>query len=382
MQGLRARAKVIQRGVSGTVADAQIANKTPPSNYGTSAAMNTGLVSGQERQSLVRFDLSAIPAGATINSAIFSAYNVNTVQSDIRLNRVTAPWSESLVTWQSFNGAFAPVQDAIFSNSLNPSSAPIVPPVQSWVSGANPNHGFLLRQPLFGTANTQFKSSEHATVAQRPRLDVCFTVTCAAGFADRNNNSADGCETAINTLTNCGACGTTCATPNAAATCATGTCAISACNAGFGNCDGKASNGGETSLTTATNCGACGTACSLANGASSCANGTCTLLGCSAGFFDCDGNTQNGCEALPLRQRPALPARDGLLERRLPERHLRRADLHRRRAERRRVGRGLRRELRSLRHHAALRQELGLHHRRVRERSLPGGDLLRRRAER
>jgi hypothetical protein len=291
---------VIQRGVSGTVADSQIANKTPPKNYGTSAAMVTGLVAGEERQSLVRFDLSAIPPGATINSAIFSAYNTNTAQSDIRLHRITAAWSETTVTWQSFGAAYVPGQSAIFSNSNNPASTnKIVPLVQAWVDGTNPNYGLLLQQPLFGTAYTQFQSSESPTVSQRPRLDVCFTVTCPAGFADCNNNGLDGCETAITTTANCGGCGTVCSTANAALTCATGTCAIAACNAGFGDCDGKASNGCETSLATATDCGGCGQACSLANGSSSCANGTCTLLACNPGFYDCDGNTQDGCEPLP-----------------------------------------------------------------------------------
>src|SRR4029079_2217338 len=65
----------IQRGLSGTVADTLLANKTPASNFGTSAALVTGLVGGTQRESLLRFDLSTVPAGATINSAILSLYD-------------------------------------------------------------------------------------------------------------------------------------------------------------------------------------------------------------------------------------------------------------------------------------------------------------------
>src|SRR5262245_2158323 len=39
-----------QRGIHGTIADTQIANKAPPKNYGTSEVMGAGLVSGEERQ--------------------------------------------------------------------------------------------------------------------------------------------------------------------------------------------------------------------------------------------------------------------------------------------------------------------------------------------
>jgi len=68
---------------------------------------------------------------------------------------------------------------------------------------------------------------------------------------------------------------------------------------GSGDCNNAKIDGCETSLTTATNCGACGTACSLPNAASSCASGTCSLVSCNGGFFNCDSNSGNGCEALP-----------------------------------------------------------------------------------
>jgi hypothetical protein len=49
--------------------------------------------------------------------------------------------------------------------------------------------------------------------------------------------------------------------------------------------------------TTATNCGACGTSCiGKPNSPSGvCAAGKCTLS-CSAGFGNCDGQVNNGCE--------------------------------------------------------------------------------------
>ena len=192
----------IQRGLSGTVADAIVANKTPYANFGASGALLTGLVSATQRESLLRFDLPAIPAGATINSVILTLYKTATMGSvsDIKVHRATAAWNENTVTWGTFNQAFNPAVEGVINNSANPWSPPgLIPLVQSWVSGAQANYGMLLEQPFFGTNVTQFLSSDGATVAQRRRLDVCYTVTCAAGFADCNGIGTDGCETAITT---------------------------------------------------------------------------------------------------------------------------------------------------------------------------------------
>ncbi len=56
--------------------------------------------------------------------------------------------------------------------------------------------------------------------------------------------------------------GSSCRLDNAAGICTGGVCGSPSCSAGFGNCDGKASNGCEDTLSSdANNCGACGNAC-------------------------------------------------------------------------------------------------------------------------
>ncbi len=122
-------------------------------------------------------------------------------------------------------------------------------------------------------------------------------IACNAGFADCDGVAANGCEVNLLTATsNCGACMSACDATNGVASCAGGRCAI-ACNAGFGNCDGLVSNGCETSTnTTAAHCGACGRSCSLANATAGCAAGACTVAACNAGFGNCDGVASNGCE--------------------------------------------------------------------------------------
>ncbi len=127
---------------------------------------------------------------------------------------------------------------------------------------------------------------------------ACSTMACPAGSANCNTAIADGCEVSLTgDVSNCGACGNACATPNATPACAAGACAVGACNAGFGDCNGSAADGCETSLTSdVASCGACGNACALPNAAPACVGGVCAIGSCLAGSADCDGAAANGCE--------------------------------------------------------------------------------------
>ncbi|MBL8680771.1 MAG: hypothetical protein JNK05_16450 [Myxococcales bacterium] len=117
---------------------------------------------------------------------------------------------------------------------------------------------------------------------------------CLPGFGDCT--MAPGCETALNTAENCGMCGARCGFPNATAACVMGACAMGACNPGFGNCDGDPANGCETPLDSVRNCGRCGSVCSTARATSACVAGVCRITACNPGFGDCDDNAGNGCE--------------------------------------------------------------------------------------
>ena len=125
---------------------------------------------------------------------------------------------------------------------------------------------------------------------------ACAIATCSGGYGNCNNQDADGCEQQLNTLTHCGSCNTACARANATATCATGACAISSCNGGYGNCDNQDANGCEQQLNTLTHCGGCNTPCARNNATATCATGSCAISSCNGGYGNCDGQDANGCE--------------------------------------------------------------------------------------
>ncbi|MBI5481377.1 MAG: choice-of-anchor D domain-containing protein, partial [Deltaproteobacteria bacterium] len=120
--------------------------------------------------------------------------------------------------------------------------------------------------------------------------------SCAAGYDDCNGDPNDGCET--NTLTsssNCGTCGHVCGNPHGTTGCVVGVCKPT-CATWWADCDGDPSNGCETNTQTdVDNCDGCGKPCQNPGGTVSCAGGVCQP-GCDPGRADCDANPANGCE--------------------------------------------------------------------------------------
>ncbi len=145
-------------------------------------------------------------------------------------------------------------------------------------------------------------SCGHVCPSEANAAAVCTSGTCGIvcnpGYGNCDGILTNGCETNLNTTTtSCGSCGTTCSLANATAVCVGGGCAIGSCNAGYGDCDGIASNGCETNLnTTPTSCGTCTNVCNLANATADCSAGSCTVASCTAGYGNCDGIASNGCE--------------------------------------------------------------------------------------
>jgi formylglycine-generating enzyme required for sulfatase activity len=108
---------------------------------------------------------------------------------------------------------------------------------------------------------------------------------------------AEACVDLGASAAHCGSCGATCPVrDHTTPVCASGRCGFR-CVAGYADCDGRADNGCEVDLgATPTSCGACGASCDARpNGAPACAGGLCGVA-CNEGFANCDGALADGCE--------------------------------------------------------------------------------------
>ena len=109
-------------------------------------------------------------------------------------------------------------------------------------------------------------------------------LTCDSGLTP----CAGNCVNLQTDSTNCGACGTTCTFPHASATCDDGVCTLGACDAGFADCDGDPDTGCEQDVRgDPAHCGACEHACEAPpHGSATCANSTCGFT-CDPDFHAC-----------------------------------------------------------------------------------------------
>jgi hypothetical protein len=113
----------------------------------------------------------------------------------------------------------------------------------------------------------------YANATAKCSSGACMLASCQSGYKDCKNGPTDGCETYVagGDIANCGDCGNVCSYPNAGAKCNSGgSCAMGACNFGFGDCKNGAADGCETNTQNdPVNCGGCNSKCALTRGCSS-----------------------------------------------------------------------------------------------------------------
>ncbi|MBI4957793.1 MAG: DUF4350 domain-containing protein [Myxococcales bacterium] len=122
-------------------------------------------------------------------------------------------------------------------------------------------------------------------------------VSCDVGCAV-DEVCCDGfCSDLDSDAANCGDCGIDCnGGNNASGICVAGECALE-CAFGFDNCNGLSEDGCEADLASGvTNCGDCDTLCLFAHATPACVSGQCGILACVQGFDDCNDVLADGCE--------------------------------------------------------------------------------------
>jgi len=129
-------------------------------------------------------------------------------------------------------------------------------------------------------------------LCQPEPVPMCVS-SCDPGFALCD----ESCVDTEADRSHCGTCGIACESrANATVECADGSCTVT-CSDGFGDCDLIEANGCETALTSLADCGACGVACDLTDAIESCTTGSCEIVSCTLGRGNCDGMSATGCES-------------------------------------------------------------------------------------
>jgi hypothetical protein len=191
---------VLQPGSSGF--DAHVDDYTPNDNFEPYPNINSGYntVGGTPTLSrnFIKFDLSSIPAGATILNAKLSLYHGSGTHSASTANeevlaKVNADWDEATITWNN-QPAFSS-RDTVHIGNTNTSTDDkldinLLGFVQSWVNNASTNFGVVMMlQDEPGTLGRfqTYASSDFADSAKRPKLVIDWQ-TCNVGINELSNS--------------------------------------------------------------------------------------------------------------------------------------------------------------------------------------------------
>lgn len=143
--------------------------------YGPDPQLNTGVA-----RSILRFDLSALPASAYIQKATLQPYlyyyayrSGHSSLMSVSAHRVGQPWPGS-PTWNNFATAFAESHGSVsVGTTFTRYSIDVTGLVRGWINGVWPNYGIMLRGQESGYDNLKrFYSANSTSSSRRPWLIV------------------------------------------------------------------------------------------------------------------------------------------------------------------------------------------------------------------
>ncbi|RKH46060.1 DNRLRE domain-containing protein [Corallococcus sicarius] len=185
------------------VSETSLLQSTPGVNTGADTTLRMDrdypTSSGQVSNGLLRFDVSAIPANATVQSVRLTVFVKNaTTGEGYFVHAAGRAWNEAQATWTNATSTTAwaaggasgatdrgatsfatllPGATGSYGVDLN---AEGVAAVQGWVQNAGTNHGFVL-DALTNMDGLELDSSESATLANRPKLTVTYALPTSSG---------------------------------------------------------------------------------------------------------------------------------------------------------------------------------------------------------
>lgn len=179
--------------------DTYIDSANSAKNYGAS---NTLSVKKNQQQMLLKFDLSAFPAGSRPLSATLDIQGSGSWLAGFNIYRMTKDWVEGTgasspldgATWSTSNGNTAWTAGGEYSVKLNTNaivgtggggiSHDVTDLTAAWLSGQYPNYGVSINSTgEIGTV--KFESSDDSTASNRPKITFNYLVPCGTtGPAD------------------------------------------------------------------------------------------------------------------------------------------------------------------------------------------------------
>jgi hypothetical protein len=192
--------------------DAKVVQYNPTQNYGASAVLNVCTYDGHpthnddfEQNTYVKFDISSIPAGATINSATLYLYYYHWHDNDpagrvLTGWRVAGGWSEGTITYAMQPPVTGPTTSSPVPAAFGWMSWDVTGDVAFFAGNPGMNNGWKIRDNnawnQFNIPIAYFRAKEHGSDV--PYLEVNYSepsgcwLNCPAGPKQLVNAAGSG----------------------------------------------------------------------------------------------------------------------------------------------------------------------------------------------
>lgn len=182
--------------------DTYISSLIPGTNFDTSTSLIADIdysayptISG-ERQTLIKWDLSSVPAGSVIETAYVEFY-INTEGKQFQGHKMLQSWDSATITWTSSGGIETDNVEAgstpVFVNGTTNATGAMdtyvgfvrvnlpLSLVQDWIDNPSTNYGLMITGGATESTGDglQLDSSEGATTARHPKIVVAYTDAAA-----------------------------------------------------------------------------------------------------------------------------------------------------------------------------------------------------------
>lgn len=193
-------------GYDGTT-DSHIRESAPSTNYGSaqSCEADGNETNGTDKSCLIRWDVSSVPASATVQAASVTLRITNSSSNTYSIYALRRAWAEAATTWNAANqdtswqtsGALGAEDRGAVIGSVTGSgtktvslNAAGVALVQAWVRGDG-NFGFVIADSA-NSDGLAVASSEYSTVAYRPKLTIQYVDSAGVGGANGGGGATTG----------------------------------------------------------------------------------------------------------------------------------------------------------------------------------------------
>ena len=156
--------------------DAWVQSAFPTNNY-DDTVIRTGKSTTSTFRSFIEFDLSGVPSGVEITTAIFSMYNyvsATTISRLIGVCKNTTSWEEGAVTFNTMPSYDVSTKVEIPVTNTSWCNWEIKNMVSEWVNNQSPNYGLTLIGENVDNSYKYFYSSESTDTTLRPKISITY----------------------------------------------------------------------------------------------------------------------------------------------------------------------------------------------------------------